>query len=963
VSAVSMPSSPPKRASVLLVDDRRQNLVALQAILDPLGHELVTANSGDEALRVLLQRDFAAILLDVQMPGLDGFATAELIKRRERTRYIPIIFLTAYSRDEQQVFRGYSAGAVDYLTKPFEPDVLRSKVSVFVDLWQKNEQLREHEERLRREELAAATRVSEERYRTLAEAMPQIVWTADGAGATTYVNERWYEYTGLPAGDLDGAGWASAIHSDDLPGVIASWQASQATGGEWGREYRLRNAAGAYRWHLGRSLPLLDEHGLVSGWVGTATDIDDRKRAEERQRFLVEAGSLLGSSLDVDRTLTDVANAAVPAVADWCGVDLVGADGRLHNLAVAHADPTKVQFVRELRTRYPPDPDAATGPPYVVRTGESELVQEITDEMLEAAARDELHLDLLRELALSSYMCVPLVSRDRVLGALTFVQAESGLRYGTEDLELAEELARRAATAIDNARLFEAQHEAAAEARENAARTSAVMESALDAVVTMDHEGKVLEFNPAAERMFGYAREDVLGREMASLLIPAHLRARHRKGLARYLRTGVGPVLGKRIELTALRTDGTEFPVELAITRIEADGPPTFTGYIRDITERLLAEEERSQLLAREHAARVEAEERAQAARVLATVGDGVVLVDGEGVIRLWNPAAEAITGLAAGDVLGRRASDVLSNWAELQPRVPVASEPRAVRAESLPVEVAGRELWLSIAGVGFDEGTVYAFRDLTEERALELMRSDFVATVSHELRTPLAAIHGAALTLLRTDLDFGDELRGRLLEIIGDESSRLAEIVNDLLLASHLDSGRLQLQIESCDARELAAGVLEAAGTHLPEDVSLDLDAPAALPPVAADRGQLHQVLANIVDNAIKYSPDGGPVRLALEARGSGMRFSVSDRGLGIPRVELQRVFEKFYRLDPNMTRGIGGTGLGLYICRELVRMMGGRIWVESTEGAGSTFNVEIPLAEVSRRRSTAARAAASGR
>jgi PAS domain S-box-containing protein len=952
-----------RRASVLLVDDRRENLVALQAILEPLGHELVLAGSGEDALRALLQRDVAVILLDVQMPGLDGFATAELIKRRERTRYIPIIFLTAISKDEQQVFQGYSAGAVDYLLKPFEPDVLRSKVAVFVELWEKNEQLRDAEERLRREEIAAATRVSEERYRTLAEAMPQIVWTSDRAGAPTYFNDRWYEYTGLPEGDLDGDGWASIVHPEDLPAVVASWQTAQETETEWGREYRLRNVDGSYRWHLGRSLPLRDERGLLSGWVGTATDINDRKRAEERQRFLVEAGSLLGSSLDVDRTLADVARAAVPAVADWCGVDLVGADGTLRNLAVAHADPMKVQFVRELQSRYRPDPDASNGPPHVVRTGESELVAEITDEMLEAVARDELHLDLLRELALSSYMCVPLVSRDRVLGAVTFVQAESGLRYGPEDLELAEELGRRAATAIDNARLFEAQHDAAAEARESAARTSAVMVSALDAVVTMDHEGKVLEFNPAAERTFGYTRAEVLGEEMATLLIPPRFRARHRKGLARYLKTGVGPVLGKRIELTALRADGSEFPVELAITRIEAEGPPTFTGYIRDITERLRADEERSQLLAREHAARVEAEERAQAARVLATVGDGVVLVDGEGVIRLWNPAAEAITGLAADDVQGRRAADVLSNWADLEARIPVASEPRAGRAESLPLEIEGRELWLSIAGVGFDEGTVYAFRDLTEERALELMRSDFVATVSHELRTPLAAIHGAALTLLRTDLDFGDELRGRLLEIIGDESSRLAEIVNDLLLASHLDSGRLKLQIESCDARELAAGVLEAAGTHLPDDISLDLDAPDALPPVAADRGQLHQVLANLVDNAIKYSPDGGPVRLALELRGSGMRFSVSDRGLGIPRAEHQRVFEKFYRLDPNMTRGIGGTGLGLYICRELVRMMGGRVWVESIEGAGSTFHVEIPLAELRRRQSEGAHArAASG-
>jgi PAS domain S-box-containing protein len=590
-----------------------------------------------------------------------------------------------------------------------------------------------------------------------------------------------------------------------------------------------------------------------------------------------------------------------------------------------------------------------------------ELVSEITDEMLVAAARDELHLDLLRELGLSSYMCVPLVARERVLGAISFVLAESGGRYGADDLELAEELARHAATAVDNARLYEAQHRAAAEARESEARTSAIMESSLDAVVAMDHEGKVVEFNQAAERTFGRRRADVLGKELAALIIPPRFRARHRKGLARYLETGEGPLVGTRSELTALHASGREFPVELAIARIEAEGPPAFTASIRDITDRLQAEEERSQLLAREHAARVEAEERAQAARVLATVGDGVVLVDGEGVIRLWNPAAEAITRVPAEQALGRAATEVLPGWEELEPRIPVASEPRADRAETVPVELDGRELWLSIAGVGFDEGTVYAFRDLTDERALELMRSDFVATVSHELRTPLAAIHGAALTLLRGDLSLAEDLRGRLLEIIGDESSRLAEIVNDLLLASHLDSGRLQLQIERCDGRELAASVLEAAATHAPAGVSLELDAADGLPAVAADRSHLHQVLANLVDNAIKYSPDGGPVRLALEARGSALRFSVSDRGLGIPRAERQRVFEKFYRLDPNMTRGIGGTGLGLYICRELVRMMDGRIWVESTEGRGSTFHLEIPLAEVRRRQPDSERAAAS--
>jgi signal transduction histidine kinase len=263
-----------------------------------------------------------------------------------------------------------------------------------------------------------------------------------------------------------------------------------------------------------------------------------------------------------------------------------------------------------------------------------------------------------------------------------------------------------------------------------------------------------------------------------------------------------------------------------------------------------------------------------------------------------------------------------------------------------VPLEVGGRELWLSMAGVAVADGTVYAFRDLTQEQALEQLKADFVATVSHELRTPLAAIYGAAMTLKRGDVHFEETQRTSLLDVIADESERLARIVNDILWASRLDSGTMQVSIESCDAARLARTVINAMSAHLPPPIALSLDAPEGLPPVAADPDKVRQVLVNLLDNAIKYSPDGGAVTLSLAASQASIRFTVVDEGLGIPPSEFERIFEKFYRLDPNLTRGVGGTGLGLYICRELVRRMSGRIWVESSAGAGSTFAVELPLA-----------------
>jgi signal transduction histidine kinase len=337
-------------------------------------------------------------------------------------------------------------------------------------------------------------------------------------------------------------------------------------------------------------------------------------------------------------------------------------------------------------------------------------------------------------------------------------------------------------------------------------------------------------------------------------------------------------------------------------------------------------------------------------ARVLDHVGDGVFVVDDEDLVQLWNPAASAITGLTADSVLGRCAGEVIPGWQVLAPLVHVAASPTDPDRtfEAFPVELGERELWLSISGVRFGEGTVYAFRDLTAERALDQLKREFLATASHELRTPLAAIYGAAMTLRRPDVELDRRDRDRLLEIVAQESDRLARIVNEILVADHLDSGRLRVTQTRVDPVDAAAAVVNAARVVAPASVAIELDAAAEISSVAADPEHVRQVLGNLVDNAVKYSPDGGRVRVRIEDRGPSVRFAVSDQGLGIPPSEQVRVFDKFYRLDPDLTRGVGGTGLGLYICRELVRRMAGRISVISTPGEGSTFVVDLPAAAV---------------
>jgi two-component system phosphate regulon sensor histidine kinase PhoR len=342
-----------------------------------------------------------------------------------------------------------------------------------------------------------------------------------------------------------------------------------------------------------------------------------------------------------------------------------------------------------------------------------------------------------------------------------------------------------------------------------------------------------------------------------------------------------------------------------------------------------------------------EVEERSDAARVLAHVADGVLLLDRGGVVRLWNPAAEGITAIPAAEVVGRLAADAFPGWQAVTDTVPISSSPDPGHAEVvIPIETSQGERWIAISGVSFFAGTVYAFRDLTEVRRLEMLKADFIATASHELRTPLAAVYGAAQTLLRHDFALDEGGRDRFVSLIAQESERLGRIVNEILLANQLDAGRVDFEVEPFDAAELIDRVVEATRAYAPPNVTVERFAPTTVPRVDADREKVRQVLANLVENAIKYSPDGGRVEIGLEPRDETVLFYVKDEGLGIPPDEQSRVFEKFYRLDPEMTRGVGGTGLGLYICNELVNRMGGHIWVDSKAGEGSTFLFELAAA-----------------
>jgi PAS domain S-box-containing protein len=572
---------------------------------------------------------------------------------------------------------------------------------------------------------------------------------------------------------------------------------------------------------------------------------------------------------------------------------------------------------------------------------------------------------------------LPLAVENRIIGAMALSFGED-IDFEPERREMKVTLARQAAQALDRARLYETER-TLRRRMSFLAEASELLSSSLEYDKTLARLAELAVPGLADWCAIDMLREDgeierlaVAHQDPEKVKWAYELQERYPPkpddphGVPRVLRTGepeflpeltegileealagdqelrkVVEELGLRSSICVpLRARGRTFG---ALTLIAAESHPPYTD-----SDLQLALE-----LARRAGAAVdnallyeEAEKGANAARALAYVAEGVVLLDEEGAVRHWNPAAAAITGVAEAEALGKKVAEVLPEWESLTSHLALATPGEAGgRSATVPLVLGGRERWISVSGVDFGEGTVYALQDVTDEHALEKTRSDFVMTASHELRTPLAAVYGAVRTLRRDDLDLSDEERATFLEMIEVEGVRLAHIVDQILVTGQLDAGAVDLELARCDPAEVAAGVVESASLHLPDGVSLRLTHQDA-PSVVCDEHKLRQVLANLVDNAIKYSPGGGEVEVRLAGRNASCVIEVVDQGLGIPAAEQERIFEKFFRLDPQQTRGIGGSGLGLYICRELVERMDGELSVESQPGTGSRFAVILPAA-----------------
>ena len=444
--------------------------------------------------------------------------------------------------------------------------------------------------------------------------------------------------------------------------------------------------------------------------------------------------------------------------------------------------------------------------------------------------------------------------------------------------------------------------------------------------------GTIVKVNETLLAWTGYRREELVGERRLHDLLPPGARI--------YYETHYAPLLQmqgaiREIAVELLRADGGRLPVLLSSTlvRDDAGAPRIVRTTVLNASDRRRYEQE----LLR---ARSEAESRARAALALEHVDDGVLLVSTEGRVDVLNAAAESILGVPA-NAVGEPAAAVVPGWDAIAAHVPVANPDDRTKPTLIPVATGGQEQWLAVAAVETGDGVVYTLRDVTAERRLEQLRSDLVSVVSHELRTPLTGVYGSAQTLLARYDDLDDSTRRLLLEMIVGEGERLTAVVDRIILTGQLELGGAAGEAQAFDVAAVARDVREAIPEPTRTRVVVAADEPAQ---ALGDAAATAQVVASLVDNALKYSAEAVEIRVD---RGSPfVRLTVSDDGPGIPPGERERVFERFYRLDPGQQQGVGGTGLGLYIAKQLTERMNGRIGV-LPGGGGTTVFVDLPAAD----------------
>src|SRR5918992_1725230 len=869
-------------------------------------------------------------------------------------------------------FSGFSVEGIDVATLALEGvlvSVLTSSLRSARDRAQRSTlEARSHQESLRE---------SEERFRLMVEGVKDYaIFMLDPGGCVTTWNEGAERIEGYGEEEILGRHFSAFYPEEDVErGHPEDVLRAALAEGRYVEEGLKVREDGSRFWASAVITTLRDGNGHLKGFSMVVHDTTERKHTDDVLRFLAESSSTLSSSLDYRDTLANVARLAVPTLADWCAIDVMEEDGTVERLAVEHSDPEKVALAYELQERYPSDPEATRGVRKVLQTGEPDMMAEIPDELLDQAAMDVEHRTIMRKLGLRSYMVVPMVARGRNHGAITLVSAESGRRYEETDLRLAEELARRAALAVDNAKLYEEAQREISERRgvEEALRQSeeryrTVVKQAAEGIFVVDIETKlILEANAAYRDLPGYTAQDMLGLGLTLYDVVAH----DRESVDHYIRQILedrGNFIGERRHR---RKDGSLVDVEVSSSVISYGDGEALCVIVHDITERkrsaerlqrsldaLLGLYEAGQILS----SSLEREEIGSrlleiASRVSNLTAAVISIPDEEGELRIWRSAG--LEGLwrqvrfSPQAVAARQKALETRKYQAARLQQPEDAEESQLVGLNLPLLVRGRhigvleaygpealmerqyeETLISLANQGasaLENARLYAELAERENRLQDLIRKLITAQeeerrkVSYEVHDGLAQTAAGAHQLLQAfarqhppGSEKGRKDLARVLQLVQQTVGEARYVIADLRPTALDDFGlaaAVRLQVEKISSQGSQVDYEEAlGGERLPPEVET----------------ALFRVAQEALTNVHKHAPSAR-VKITLRRLNDAVRLQVRDWGPGF---------------NPEKISDGGGPGerLGLSSMRERVALLGGHLEVHSRPGEGTEVVAEIP-------------------
>jgi len=1013
-----------EKGVILIVDDTLTNLEVLFGCLTNAGFRILVAEDGMSAIENAKYALPDLILLDILMPGLDGFETCRRLKADEATAEIPVIFMTALAETVDKV-KGFSLGAVDYITKPFQQEEVLARVQAHVSLRHLTQHLREQNTRLEqeiqeRQRKEVALSQSEERFRLLVEKVKDYaIFMLDPSGRVVSWNSGAERIKGYRADEIIGQSFSRFYLDEEIQhGYPQRLLEIAAVEGQVQDEgWRIRKD-GARFWADIVITALRDEDGNLRGFSKVTRDITDRKRAEEeRDRFFNLSMDMLSVS-GTDAYFKRL-NPAFEQVLGYTNEELLAqpfldfvhpddraatlaeveklAEGHLtldfenryrckdgsyrwvswkafpiveENLIYAIArDVTERKQAEAERLQLLAQEQQARAEAEVARNQSVNILESITDAFF-ALDQDwrytylnrqaELLLQRKREELLGQVMWDEFPESvgstfdreyHRAVSEQVSVEFESfypplNVWFEVHAYPSREGLSVYFRNISDAVAAAAQRKRAEAALRESEERFHQAFENAAIGMALVSLDGHWLQVNRSLCEMLGYSEQELLALTFQAVTHPDDLHL----GLNYFQQMLSGEIPSCQFEKRYLHKLGHTVwgMLSSSMVRDGQNQPLYIVTQIEDITERKQALEELRNL-----------------SKALESAVEGIAQVDSQGRYFKTNPAYASMLGYQPEELVGM-------NWQQTIYPDELESIETAYQRMLIDGKAEFEARALRKDGTVFDKQVVmvkaydqqqqfignYCFmKDISDRREIERLKDEFISVVSHELRTPLTSISAALDLLAGGVLQNQPEDAQQMLNIAANNSDRLVRLINDILDIERIESGKIVMTKQACDAGDLMNQSVEAI-QEIAERTGVTLSVSPVSVRLWADPDRIIQILTNLLSNAIKFSPQGSTVWLSAElirSQGSGsvypssspdtLLIKVRDQGRGIPSDKIESIFERFQQVDASDSRQKGGTGLGLAICRSILQQHEGRIWAESTLGEGSTFYFTLPI------------------